>query len=207
MSNSLPQEDSREASELQDTGEQRVEKLASILDRYALTHLEFEDSNTHIVLRREAASSAAFVSPAALPATGQALTQGTGCEDSAGSAASASTQGGVQPGASPAMQQQAASGNTTSSWQRATQDSPLNSPEPSKLVMAPLVGLAYRSKEPGAEPFVQVGDAVEEGAVLCLIEAMKMFNEVKAPCSGVICAISFVDGDLVEFGAPLFSLD
>lgn len=71
-------------------------------------------------------------------------------------------------------------------------------------VTAPLVGLAYRSKEPGATPFVEVGDEVAQGEVLCLIEAMKLFNEVKAPRAGTISKVLFKDGDLIEYGAPLF---
>ena len=75
------------------------------------------------------------------------------------------------------------------------------------MISAPLVGIAYRAKEPGATPFVTVGDTVEEGAVLCLIEAMKMFNEIKAPAAGTVTGIHFEDAKLVEYGAPLISLD
>jgi acetyl-CoA carboxylase biotin carboxyl carrier protein len=77
---------------------------------------------------------------------------------------------------------------------------------PVHLVKAPLLGVAYRSREPGAAPFVEVGDTVEQGATLCLVEAMKMFNEIVSPVSGIISEIHVVDGELVEHGAPLFSL-
>jgi len=84
----------------------------------------------------------------------------------------------------------------------------LASDRPSKhTVKAPLVGIAYRSKDPGTPPFVEVGDVIDENTVLCLIEAMKMFNEVKASVSGVITAIHFEEGQLVEHGAPLFTID
>lgn len=79
-------------------------------------------------------------------------------------------------------------------------------PPVKQQVMAPLVGIAYRSAEPGTPPLVSVGDTVQEGDVLCLIEAMKMFNEIKAPCSGTVSGIHFTDADLVEHGALLFSL-
>jgi pyruvate/2-oxoglutarate dehydrogenase complex dihydrolipoamide acyltransferase (E2) component len=73
-------------------------------------------------------------------------------------------------------------------------------------VAAPLVGVVYRSREPSAAPFVACGQQVAEGEVLCLIEAMKLFNEVLAPCAGTIGAILFEDGMLAEYGAPLFSI-
>jgi len=69
-----------------------------------------------------------------------------------------------------------------------------------------LVGIAYRSKDPQSQPFVALGDAVQEGTTLCLIEAMKLFNEVKSTISGTIVGIHFGDAELVEHGAPLFSI-
>lgn len=83
-----------------------------------------------------------------------------------------------------------------------------NSPQRSDvtLVTAPLVGTVYRAKEPGSKPYAVIGQRVDVGDVLCLIEAMKMFNEIKAPCDGVIEEIHFDDGDLAEFGATLFTI-
>ena len=73
-------------------------------------------------------------------------------------------------------------------------------------VCSPIVGIIYLAKEPGAPAFVSVGDKVKKGDVLCLIEAMKMFSEIKAPCDGTISEIYADDGDLAEFNAPLFSI-
>jgi len=72
------------------------------------------------------------------------------------------------------------------------------------VVKAPLVGILYGAREPGAYPFVTPGQAVKKGDILCLIEAMKTFNEIKSPCGGIIEEILFSDGDLAEFGMPLF---
>ena len=72
-----------------------------------------------------------------------------------------------------------------------------------KCVTAPLVGTFYTAPAPDAPPFVQVGDQVKKGQTLCLMEAMKMMNEVQAPCDCTIEAILQADGALVSFGAPL----
>ena len=76
--------------------------------------------------------------------------------------------------------------------------------EPEGLVItAPLVGTFYAAPAPGEEPFVRPGDAVKKGQTVCLMEAMKMMNEVKAPCDCVIEAVLQQDGALVSFGDPL----
>ena len=72
------------------------------------------------------------------------------------------------------------------------------------VVKSPMVGTFYRSATPGAKPFVEVGDAVQEGATLCIIEAMKLMNEIEADKSGVVKAILTENGQPVEFGQPLF---
>jgi acetyl-CoA carboxylase biotin carboxyl carrier protein len=72
------------------------------------------------------------------------------------------------------------------------------------VVKSPMVGTFYRSPSPGAEAFVQIGQAVKEGDTLCIIEAMKLLNEIEADASGVIKAILVENGEPVEFGAPLF---
>ncbi len=71
------------------------------------------------------------------------------------------------------------------------------------LVTAPMVGTAYVAPEPGAKPFVQVGDKVEEGQTLLIIEAMKVMNPIPAPRAGVVRHIFFSDAQPVEFGEPL----
>ena len=70
-------------------------------------------------------------------------------------------------------------------------------------ITAPLVGTFYAASAPDAAPFVKVGDKVKKGQTVCLMEAMKMMNEVQAPCDCVIEAILQEDGALVSFGDPL----
>lgn len=71
-------------------------------------------------------------------------------------------------------------------------------------VKAPMVGTFYRSPNPGASPFVEVGQSVKEGEPLCIIEAMKLLNEIEADKSGVIKEILVENGEPVEYGQPLF---
>ena len=75
------------------------------------------------------------------------------------------------------------------------------------VVAAPMVGTFYASASPGAKPFVEIGTEVKEGQVLCIIEAMKMMNQIESDKSGKITAIMATNGDPVEFGQPLFVIE
>ncbi len=75
------------------------------------------------------------------------------------------------------------------------------------VVTAPMVGTFYSSSSPGAAAFVQVGDKINEGDTLCIIEAMKMMNQIEADVGGVIKSIRAQNGMPVEFGEPLFVID
>src|SRR5206468_4518313 len=74
------------------------------------------------------------------------------------------------------------------------------------VVKAPMVGTFYRSPSPDAKPFVEVGQAVKEGDVICIIEAMKLMNEIDADAAGTVKAILVENGQPVEYGQPLFIL-
>jgi acetyl-CoA carboxylase biotin carboxyl carrier protein len=74
-------------------------------------------------------------------------------------------------------------------------------------VEAPMVGTFYRASSPTAEPYVQEGDAVKEGQVLCIIEAMKLMNEIEAKIAGRVARILVENGHAVEYGQPLFLID
>jgi acetyl-CoA carboxylase biotin carboxyl carrier protein len=75
------------------------------------------------------------------------------------------------------------------------------------LVAAPMVGTFYSASSPGAAPYVQVGDRVSEGDTLCIIEAMKMMNQIEADVSGVVKSIRVQNGDPVEYGQTLLVID
>ncbi|MBY5992250.1 acetyl-CoA carboxylase biotin carboxyl carrier protein [Ferrimonas balearica] len=74
-------------------------------------------------------------------------------------------------------------------------------------VLSPMVGSFYRAPAPGAKPFVEVGDTVNVGDTLCIIEAMKMMNQIEADKAGVVKAILADNGDPIEFDEPLFIIE
>ena len=78
--------------------------------------------------------------------------------------------------------------------------------EEAHVVKSPMVGTFYRAASPGAAAFVDVGDTVAQGDTLCIVEAMKLMNEIEADASGTVKAILVENGQPVEFGQPLFLL-
>jgi acetyl-CoA carboxylase biotin carboxyl carrier protein len=83
---------------------------------------------------------------------------------------------------------------------------PAVSEEPANttVIKSPMVGTFYAAPSPDAPPFTKVGDTVMPEKTVCLIEAMKVYNEIQAECSGVIVAVLVKNGETVEFGKPLF---
>jgi acetyl-CoA carboxylase biotin carboxyl carrier protein len=75
-----------------------------------------------------------------------------------------------------------------------------------KVVKSPMVGTFYRASAPGSDPFVSIGTSVTEGQTMCVIEAMKLMNEIPADCAGIVKEILVENGQPVEFGQPLFVL-
>lgn len=107
------------------------------------------------------------------------------------------------PPAAPAPQASAAAPASAQSSEPATAPPE----EDGFLVTAPMVGTFYSSSSPGAAPYVQVGDRISEGDTLCIIEAMKMMNQIEADVSGVIKSIRVQNGEPVEYGQTLFVID
>ena len=90
--------------------------------------------------------------------------------------------------------------------------SPALAEEPPKaatghVVKSPMVGTFYRSAQPGSESFVSVGSKVRQGDTLCIIEAMKLMNEIETDCDGTVKAVLVENGSPVEFGQPLFVIE
>ena len=104
--------------------------------------------------------------------------------------------------ASPSMASAAAAEATTAA--AAPAETP---PIAAKLIKSPMVGTFYRTPSPGAKSFVDIGSAVKEGEPVCIIEAMKIMNEIEADTSGTIRRILCENGQAVEFGQPLFELE
>jgi acetyl-CoA carboxylase biotin carboxyl carrier protein len=74
-------------------------------------------------------------------------------------------------------------------------------------VKSPMVGTFYRSSSPGAKPFVEVGDSIKVGETICIIEAMKILNEIEADKTGTVTSILCDNGQAVEYGQPLYTIE
>ncbi|HAC35524.1 MAG TPA: acetyl-CoA carboxylase biotin carboxyl carrier protein [Gammaproteobacteria bacterium] len=85
-----------------------------------------------------------------------------------------------------------------------TTDGAANPLPPGEVVTSPMVGTFYRSPSPTSAPFVKEGDQVSKGDVLCIVEAMKLMNQIDSEFSGSVVAILVEDGQAVEYGQPLF---
>jgi acetyl-CoA carboxylase biotin carboxyl carrier protein len=90
---------------------------------------------------------------------------------------------------------------------KAAEEAKALQPENIKVVLSPMVGTFYRSPSPDAPPFVEVGGIVKQGQVLCIIEAMKLMNEVESEFGGKITSILVDNGQPVEYGEPLFHIE
>ncbi|SFE80745.1 acetyl-CoA carboxylase biotin carboxyl carrier protein [Nitrosomonas sp. Nm166] len=114
----------------------------------------------------------------------------------------------MQPVMAPIQPQVLASAaGTDKADESKTSESPVsnaNATPEGHIVKSPMVGTFYRAASPGANPFVEIGQSVKEGDTLCIIEAMKLLNEIEADKSGVIKAILQENGQPVEYGEPLF---
>jgi acetyl-CoA carboxylase biotin carboxyl carrier protein len=74
-------------------------------------------------------------------------------------------------------------------------------------VTSPMVGTFYRASSPGAKPFVEVGDTIKEGETICIVEAMKILNEIEADKTGTVTRILVDNGEAVEYGQPLYIIE
>lgn len=109
----------------------------------------------------------------------------------------------AQPAAAPAQPPSAPQSDNSTPENPGSGSSPDNNPG-GETVKSPIVGTFYKSPSPDSDPFVQVGDRVEAGQTLCIIEAMKIMNEIEAEFSGTVEKVLIEDGTPVEFDQPLF---
>lgn len=110
----------------------------------------------------------------------------------------------IQPAASSAPA--AALPPTSSSVEPAAAEAPVDSDEGLFKITSPIVGTFYRSPAPDKPPYVQEGDKVNESTVVCIVEAMKLMNEIQAETSGEVVKIYVENGQPVEYGQPLFGI-
>ncbi|MDT5267836.1 MAG: acetyl-CoA carboxylase biotin carboxyl carrier protein [Acidobacteriota bacterium] len=158
-----------------------LRELTELFTAHGLTDFEFENADIRIRLSRNpapAAGSAQAVVPTPAPGPQAALH----------SAASL----GVPPAASAANEGTAAAAETPE--------------EELHVITSPIVGTFYRSPSPQADSFVKVGSQVEQDSVVCIIEAMKLMNEIQAETTGTVAKIYVENGQPVEYGQPLFGV-
>jgi acetyl-CoA carboxylase biotin carboxyl carrier protein len=114
---------------------------------------------------------------------------------------------GVQMMAAPVMAAAAGAAPTTPATAEAVSAKVVVASEEELFeVKSPIVGTYYEAPSPGSPPFVKVGDAVEAGQILCIIEAMKLMNEIESDVSGTVAKILVKNGQPVEYGQPLFAI-
>ena len=161
-----------------------VRELTELFSEHGLTDFEFENADIRIRLSRNPAPASAVVHA---PVTQQALA--TPPQTHAQAAQHAAT-------AAPAQ---------TAEQQPAKAEA-AQPEEELHIVTSPIVGTFYRSPSPDADPFVKVGAHVEVGTVVCIIEAMKLMNEIESDATGAVAKIYVENGQPVEYGQPLFGI-
>ncbi|HWK61559.1 MAG TPA: acetyl-CoA carboxylase biotin carboxyl carrier protein [Eoetvoesiella sp.] len=156
--------------------------LVALLKEADFTEFRYDKGETHIVVRRGAVEAEAVRPSSAAPAAHIAPTT-----------------------PAPLAAQPIAPGDTQKSKPSASGIA--RNPVPgAKVITAPMLGTFYGAPKPGEPPFVHIGDAVGPDSVVCIVEVMKLMNSVSAEVSGTIVAIHAENGELVEFGQPLFSV-
>ena len=156
-------------------------KLIDKLDQSSLAYFEFTNDNERLLLAKEVPQVAA---PAPVVVTDVTESAALAAPASLAAPAPVAVPEVVEAPAAPAPAPAAAG----------------------KDVPAPMVGVVYLQANPDADPYVQVGDSVKKGQVLCLIEAMKLMNEIVAPQDGVVSAILVENENIVEYGQALFRI-
>lgn len=162
---------------------QHIEQLLKFMSEHNLEEFEYAQGDLRIRLKKP--SAAHVVAARAFPAPEIIISGSHAAPPTAAGAASA----GPPPGSPPAPHTQEA---------RAAEDL--------HLVKSPIVGTYYGSPSPGAEPFVKVGGYIETGQTLCIVEAMKLMNEIESDISGEVLRIFVENGQPVEYGQPLFGI-
>jgi len=160
----------------------KLKELVRLMVDNDLTEIDLRDSEEQVTMRR---SSPGGVTPVMLPASPMAM--------HAGGPQAFAAPGGAAPAASLGPTGGAAAAATA------------NGEEAGLLrIESPMVGTFYSAANPDAPPFVSVGASVAPDKVVCIIEAMKIFNEIKAECAGVVQKVLVKNGEPVEFGQALF---
>lgn len=156
-----------------------IRELIGLMVENDLSRVEIQEGDTHILLRRGHPPQASHAG-VGLPAFSHTIAPAPALPPPASSQPSSSNAGGGPAAAGPAANE--------------------------AMIRSPMVGTFYAATDPDSPAFVKVGDSVSTETVVCLIEAMKVFNEIKAEVTGRITKVLVSNGQAVEFDQPLFAL-
>ena len=155
---------------------EQIEQLLAYMSEHNLEEFEFENGEVRIRLKKPSSAPVYAAPPARAFAAPEIIVAGAQAAPQAASAAAAHAS--ATPSASDDLH----------------------------LVKSPIVGTYYGAPSPGAEPFVKVGGFVETGQTLCIVEAMKLMNEIESDTSGEVLRVFVENGQPVEYGQPLFGI-
>ncbi|MBR2426514.1 MAG: acetyl-CoA carboxylase biotin carboxyl carrier protein [Lentisphaeria bacterium] len=158
---------------------EEIKTIVKLMSENDLTEFKIESEDMTLCLRRGSVAAPIIAQPVAAPAPA--------IIPAAAAAAPAAAPAVAAPAAAPVASEA--------------------KPDKNKIIESPIVGTFYRAGAPGAEPMVKVGSRVDSETVVCIVEAMKVMNEIKAEKSGVVKEILVENGQPVEFGQPLFVLE
>jgi acetyl-CoA carboxylase biotin carboxyl carrier protein len=165
-----------------------IEKLLDFMRKHGLEEFEYERQGFRIRLKKPSSPSYAF-SPGQVPEIVVASSPSHGSHAASSASGAAPAAGGAQSAAA----QHATAADTTRH-------------EDLHIVKSPIVGTFYVAAGPDADPFVSIGSKVETGQVLCIIEAMKLMNEIESDAAGEVVRIFVENGHPVEYGESLFGI-
>ena len=171
-----------------------LRELTELFSSHGLTDFEFENADIRIRLSRNPAPGATTGAQTLVPA--QSLTPLAAMHSSAGVAGSEATHAAQQT----ATGAEGAQASTAAAAPAETPEEELH------IITSPIVGTFYRSPSPNTEPYVKVGSHVDADSVVCIIEAMKLMNEIQADAAGTVAKIYVEDKQPVEYGQPLFGI-
>lgn len=153
-----------------------IRELIQLVDESNFEEVEIEHEGTKVVLKKVADRAAPALPAVSLPPVTQAVASQPA------------------PSVEPVPQQASKTETTT----------PVEEDPTLHKIVAPMVGTFYRAPSPDADPYVKEGDQVDESTVVCIVEAMKLMNEIEAEVKGTITKVLVENGQLVEYGQPLF---
>lgn len=197
----------------------KIQELLRLVSESGVSEVEIEEDDFKLIIRKNSpqvlmqpaghAAQMQYGSPQPYPPQQTPPPQPARQPPAGASQQSPPAPGSAQQAANDAVQDgtSAASASAQDTAENGTAEAETEAAAEEHVVKAPIVGTFYRAPSPDADPFVDVGDSVSEGDVLCIIEAMKLMNEIECETSGTVQEILVEDAEPVEFDQPLFVIE